>query len=149
MKRHIKSGFMAAVLSLMLTVPAYAHTTTEDGGNGGMGNGMGTVGTKAYDGSRYRINEVGTTSNYDVSVYGTGTGSQYWNTNNQMIDTGRIQTNNYTGYGMNTLNGNTDNRLRAASTPTDRGGWNWGWLGLLGLIGLAGMWGRNPGRERR
>ncbi|MED5020438.1 hypothetical protein P9847_24520 [Paenibacillus chibensis] len=148
MNRQIKSVLLAASLSLMLTVPAYAHGTAEDGGNGGLGNGMGTMETKTSNGSNYRINEVGTGGNYDVSVYGTSTGSQYWNTNHRIEPDG-ARTNQYTGYHTNSITGNTDNRLHTTSTTTGRDGGSWGWLGLLGLFGLRGLMGRRTGDERR
>jgi hypothetical protein len=33
------------------------------------------------------------------------------------------------------------------SANTDRGGFDWGWLGLLGLLGLAGLAGKNRSEE--
>ncbi|WP_136605205.1 WGxxGxxG family protein [Paenibacillus dokdonensis] len=146
MKRQIKGGLLVAGLSLMLAVPAYAHTAAEDGGNGGMGNGMGTA--KTNNGSNYKVNEVGTGPNYDVSVYGTSTGSQYLNTKNRMIDTGRMETTNYNGNRPDMLSNSTDRGLHTNSTTTNRGVGSWGWLGLLGLFGLAGMRNKNSDRER-
>jgi len=150
MKDRIKSGLLAAgMLAFMLTVPAYPHAAAEDGGNGGKGAGMGTgVGTleaNSVHGSAARPNR-------DVSVYGTPTGSQYWNSNDS--------DNTHRGSGVrtySTTNGTdgihtnavrSDGRVHAASTTTNRSS-NWGWLGLLGLIGLAGVRGRNPERDKR
>lgn len=170
MIKQIKSTLGVAGLSLMLAVPAYAHTAAAtDNGNGGLGNGMGTFrsGTQhrmgtyqsgtTYTGTTYSTKGTGKAPNYGVSVYGTGTGSQYWHTNSntEVAGTGRVGTNNYTGYGANTnmdgrnIDGRyTDGRYRTTAAATTRS-YNWGWLGLLGLIGLAGMRSRNPEGGRR
>ncbi|MBB3130415.1 MYXO-CTERM domain-containing protein [Paenibacillus rhizosphaerae] len=151
MRQQLRIGVLIAGMSLMLAAPAFAYGaagTAQDGGNGGMGTGMGTgtIGTQSTGGSQYRVNNVGTTSHYHVSVYGTGTGSQYLNTNYGTNNTGRMGTNSYTGSNTNMLTDN--NRIRTnAATDTNRGG-GWGWLGLLGLIGLAGMRKGNPERDR-
>lgn len=148
---------------LVLAVPAYADTGSSHrgktgGGNGGLGQGMGTNGGQLRSQS---VNGMGarSTGNYDVSVYGTGTGTQFLNDNLNAADTTtragyRAQSySNAPGTAMNgTMNGNgyrtqsyTNNSYRAAAADNDR---DWGWLGLFGLIGLAGLFGRNPQRER-
>lgn len=137
MRRQIKSVLLAAGMSLLLAVPAYAHSAhsaAQNGGNGGMGSGMGTIRTEAYQGStNYRAN--GAAPDNDVSVYGTETGNQFLNTNDG--NTGRVGTNNYNGYSTN------------AATTTNNRGSSWGWLGLLGLLGFAGMRSRRPEGGRK
>lgn len=76
--------------------------------------------------------------NYDVSVYGTPTGSQFQNVNTNDVDmTDRNQNNK-----MQSTKG-----YRPLNAANSRG-MGWGWLGLLGLIGLLGIWNRNPQRNR-
>lgn len=149
MKSKWLHGVWIAVVSLMIAVPAYANTATTNGGNGGLGNGMKGMqnGTSANrDHSRMHMQSNGnltrtkSTPNYDISVYGTPTGSQFQNVNandNGMTDQNRD----------NRMQTNTNNGYRALNTNTTRG-MDWGWLGLLGLIGLAGLFNRNPQRNR-
>lgn len=144
-------GILIAVASLMIAVPAYANTAT-NGGNGGLGNGMGTNkgmqnGISANQGNagmNVRSNGVQTrsrtTPNYDVSVYGTGTGTQFQNVNAN--DAG--MTNHDRNNRMQT---NTNDGYRPLNTNENRG-MDWGWLGLLGLIGLTGLFKRDPQRNR-
>ncbi|MFB9274393.1 WGxxGxxG family protein [Cohnella cellulosilytica] len=139
MGNRIKTGLSIVALSLTLAAPAYANTTgTANGGNGGMGNGMGT---QSHHGAGVRAQGVDGKAGRGVSVYGTGTGSQFRTidpvnpgvTNSRVNDDGKRTS--------------TDGRYRAAATSTTRGS-GWGWLGLLGLLGLVGFWNRNPQRNR-
>lgn len=153
MRRTIISGLWVTIVSLMLAVPAYAHAGTANGGNGGLGNGMGhygtgthdgmssnSNGTRMYDGSGYRAQGTRAAPDYEVSVYGTGTGSQFRNVNAGAPGT-RNPSEDYHSRMY------TDGGYRAtASTPTR--GVGWGWLGLIGLIGLAGIFSRKPQRNR-
>jgi hypothetical protein len=128
-------------LSLFLASPVYAYTGMVNGGNGGLGSGMGTgaqvvdegVSTKSYGSKMYNqsnddLARTKTTSNYDVSIYGTGTGSQFWNENSNAPGTA-----NQTGY----------RATEATSTKNTK----WGWLGLLGLLGFFGIRSRNSERN--
>ncbi|CAM4392087.1 WGxxGxxG family protein [Paenibacillus alkaliterrae] len=68
------------------------------------------------------------------------------------VNRGITETNRALGTDFDHIDGRTNNRTNMnannfrATTAADRGGIDWGWLGLLGLIGLAGM--RNRDRER-
>ncbi|WP_256757707.1 WGxxGxxG family protein [Cohnella sp. WQ 127256] len=152
MRRTIISGLWVTVVTLMLALPAYAHTGTVNGGNGGLGNGMGHNGagthsgissnsneTRMYDGTSYRVKGAKAAPNYEVSIYGTGTGSQFRTGYAGVSGTTKpsevYRTRTYTDGGYRTT----------ATTPARGGGW--AWLGLLGLIGLAGIWSRNPQRK--
>ncbi|XID92446.1 WGxxGxxG family protein [Paenibacillaceae bacterium WGS1546] len=149
MRKRIISGLWVAGVAVMLTVPAYAHTTT-DGGNGGLGNGMGTyrtgthagIGTHANGKGMQGVHGAGRAPNYDVSVYGTGTGSQFRNVN---PGTPPGAAGGNAGFGVRT---NTDGAYRTTAAAPARGG-GWGWLGLLGLLGLAGMRNRQPQGDRK
>jgi len=160
MKKLIKSGLLVAGVSIMLTVPAYAYTGNGNGGNGGLGNGMGNPksgaaqsgigiranGTGMRDGTKIRSQGARSATDHDVSVYGTGTGSQFRNVNAGVPG---MANRNVDGYGARTYaDGATDGayRTRAAAAPAR--GMRWGWLGLLGLLGLAGMRKRNPQDNR-
>jgi MYXO-CTERM domain-containing protein len=79
-------------------------------------------------------------SNHDVSVYGTGTGSQFSNVNaNSLGAANRTPNNQMQSY--------TDNGLRALETTSTKP-IQWGWLGLLGLFGLFGARNRNSERSK-
>jgi MYXO-CTERM domain-containing protein len=138
MRSRIKTALGIAALSLMLAAPAYAHAETANGGNGGLGNGMGTP----SNGSNVRAQNVDRTNGHEISVYGTGTGSQFRSVNPGAPGTTNI--NNGYGYGNRT---SADGAYRAAATNSGRG-IGWGWLGLLGLFGLFGIRNRNPQRNR-
>ncbi|MBO9609383.1 MAG: hypothetical protein J7639_25745 [Paenibacillaceae bacterium] len=128
MTKKMVTGLWALVVSVAVAVPAYAHGATSNG-NDGLGNGMGTgthgMHVQSYD----NTTRAKGTPNYDVSVYGTGTGSQFLNVNA-----------NTSG----TTDRNPVYRMKSATNNANR----WGWLGLLGLVGLFGMWNRNPQRDR-
>lgn len=155
MRSQILCGLWVAVVSLMISVPAYAYSETTNGGNGGLGNGMGTSTRGTHDGisanqfgNRIHVqsndgatNTIGT-HNHEVSVYGTGTGSQFLNVNRNTND----------GYGTSQIPGYrtqsyTNGGYRAMDTSSSRD-MNWSWLGLLGLLGLFGLRSRNPERGR-
>lgn len=152
MRRTILSGIWIAVVSVLLAVPAYAYSGTANGGNGGLGNGMGTRahandgifanrnGTRMHAQSNVGTTNTHATSNHDVSVYGTGTGSQFLNVNPHASG----MTDRHPGY--RTQSYPNDGYRALETTPTRRMGWEW--LGLLGLFGLFGMRSRNPQRER-
>lgn len=153
MKSTMLRGLCVAVVSLMFAVPAYAYSATTNGGNGGLGGGMGTNahgmldgisanrnGSKMYVQSNNSPTRTNAAPNRDVSVYGTGTGSQFMNINANTSGTA----NNNPGYRTQS---NANNGYRALETTPSRG-MGWGWLGLLGLIGLFGIRSRNPRRER-
>jgi len=141
MRNKLMYSLVAIVVVLMLAVPVYADSGNTNGGNGGLGNGMGTgnqgssMHVHSFDGRATHV-----TDNRDVSVYGTGTGSQFWNMNAN--NTGaRNGASTYRSPSYET------NGYRAAATTTDRGT-SWGWLGWLGLLGLLGLRNRNPQRNR-
>jgi len=138
MRSRIKTGLGIAALSLMLAAPAYAHTGTANGGNGGLGSGMGTP----SNGSNVRAQSVDRTNGHEISVYGTGTGSQFRNVNPG--NPGAAYVGNGYGNGNRTT---ADGTYRTAATNSGRG-IGWGWLGLLGLFGLVGIRNRNPQRNR-
>jgi hypothetical protein len=134
----------------MLATPAYANTETANGGNGGLGGGIGTVvddgisaksnGTKMHSQSNNPA-KTNDKANYEVSVYGTGTGSQFWNVTANSAGTA--------SHTHNTLIGsNGNNGVRALDTTASDNRTRWGWLGLLGLIGLFGIRSRNPERNK-
>ncbi|MFD0669921.1 WGxxGxxG family protein [Cohnella sp. GCM10027633] len=141
MKRKLFCGLALAVFSLLLAIPAYAYTGTADGGNGGLGNGMGNgthdsrLHVQSTDGSA-RTNQM---PHHRVSVYGTDTGTQFLNVNPNVPGLSarnpvlRPQSNANGGY-------------RALAT-NDSNDMNWSWLGLLGLLGLFGIRSRNPQRD--
>lgn len=153
------SGLWIPIVCLLFAVPAHAYSGTGNGGNGGLGNGMGThdmqdkndgysansYGNKTYlpsnDGTTARMNDgTAARTNHDVSIYGTGTGTQFLHTN----DHAATPVDRTPGYRMeSSMNG----EYRALETTSSNGS-NWGWLGLLGLVGLFGMRSRNPQRER-
>ncbi len=136
MRSRIKNGLWIAALSLTLAAPAHAYTGKANGGNGGLGNGMGTP----SQGTGVRAHGVGGTTGHEISVYGTGTGSQFRNIHpgNPVTPHNRID---------NVTRTPTDGSYRAAAANTARGP-SWGWLGLLGLLGLVGIRNRNPQRDR-
>ncbi|MFC5529825.1 WGxxGxxG family protein [Cohnella yongneupensis] len=153
MRKTILCGLWAAVVCLMFAVPVYAYSGTANGGNGGLGNGMGTgthgthdgISANRYDTRMYVQSTDGATRtkatpNYHVSVYGTGTGSQFLNVNanvpGTMVRHPGYHTQSYENGGY-----------RALETTSSKG-MGWGWLGLLGLIGLFGIFSRNPQRNR-
>ncbi|WP_027084555.1 WGxxGxxG family protein [Cohnella panacarvi] len=143
MKNKVLSGLCAAVVALMMVaVPVYAESGKTNGGNGGLGNGMGT---DRHDHMHVQSHNRGTrtqaTGNREVSVYGTGTGSQFWNVNANQRGTG--MTNGASTYRSQSYN---TNGYRAAAT-TERNT-SWGWLGWLGLLGLFGLRNRDPQRNR-
>jgi len=142
MKKQLLSSFGAVAVAAMLSaVPAYAYSGSGDGGNGGLGNGMGMDATRdarLHVESRDGAGALGTTPNHHVSVYGTGTGTQFRDVNANAADAN----NRYRTYGNESVGG-----YRAAEATADRGS-RWGWLGLLGLIGLAGLRNANPQRNR-
>ncbi|MHA6485210.1 WGxxGxxG family protein [Paenibacillus sp. strain BS8-2] len=127
---------------LMTASHVYAYAGTDNGGNGGLGGGMGTnrsvvnegITTKSYDS---RMDKMDHSSN--VSVYGTGTGSQFLNVN---TDTPRA-IGNIPQYQMDSYTGNDFHAASTTSTKTT----NWSWLGLIGLLGLFGFRSRNPERN--
>mgnify|MGYP001439724537 CR=1 FL=1 len=129
-----------AVLSLMFAVPAYANpaqSAQADGGNGGLGNGMGARPHVLADNGSVNAKAA---SRHDVSVYGTGTGNQFRNVNaNAGMTTDRQP--------MDRTHANANDRVRTLDTVPSRG-MSWGWLGLLGLLGLFGNRSRNPQRDR-
>lgn len=167
MRRTILCGIGAAAMALTLAVPAYAETS---GGNGGLGNGMGThthgmqngFSANQAGGNRMYVQSIDGTeraqslTNHEVSVYGTGTGSQFLNGNSygttdrnrgyraQSNVTDRNMTDRNTGYRTQSY---ANDGYRAMATTTSRHT-DWGWLGLLGLLGLFGMRSRNPQRDR-
>lgn len=138
MKSTMLRGLWVAVVSLMFAVPAYAHSGTTNGGNGGLGNGMGA---RMHVQSNEGPTRTNATTNHDVSVYGTGTGSQFLNVNANT--SGTVDGN--PGYRTQS---NTNRGYRALETTPSRG-MGWGWLGLLGLVGIFGIWSRNPRRGDR
>lgn len=141
MKSTWLRGLGVAVVSLMFAVPAYAHSATPNGGNGGLGNGMGTrMHVQSNDGQT----RTNATSNHEISVYGTGTGSQFINVNRNGNVPGTMDR---TPGNLMPSNANNGYRARALETAPSRG-MNWGWLGLLGLLGLFGIRSRNPQRDR-
>ncbi|WP_127529262.1 WGxxGxxG family protein [Paenibacillus kobensis] len=164
MRSKILLGLWVAAVSLLFSVPAYAYTGTTNGGNGGLGNGMGTSSHGIHDG--ISANQVGTktyihstngsaasttgTSNHEVSVYGTGTGSQFLNVNpnanlNANLNANTpITTDHNSGYRTQSY---ANDGYRALDTTSSRNK-GWGWLGLLGLLGLFGMRSRNPQHDR-
>jgi len=159
MKKRLLSALWVAGISLMLAVPAYAYTGTANGGNGGLGNGMGSYekaegktsharGTTMHGGTGYRAQGTGTMRNRDVSVYGTGTGTQFLNGygNDNRLRNGVTGTAYAPGrYGARAYP-NGAGTYRTAATTTSNG-MGWGWLGLLGLLGLFGFRSRNPQRD--
>ncbi|TJY42806.1 hypothetical protein E5161_08165 [Cohnella pontilimi] len=152
MRSTMLRGLIVAVVFLLFAVPAYAHSATSNGGNGGLGNGMGTNtqggmhdGISAHrHGNKINVQSIDgstiTTHKRDVSIYGTGTGTQFLNVNandSKMTDGNPgDRTQSYTNDGY-----------RALGTTSSRG-MGWGWLGLLGLLGLFGIRSRNPQRDR-
>jgi hypothetical protein len=149
MRSKIFCSLWIAALSLTFAVPANAYSDTANG-NGGLGNGMGTNththgvaannnGTKMYVQSNDGVTRTKATSSHEVSVYGTGTGSQFFNVNANASGTldhnplYRTQSNDNGGY----------RALETSSNDMD-----WSWLGLLGLLGLFGLRSRNPERGR-
>jgi hypothetical protein len=151
MRRIILYALWVAIISLMFAIPAYAYSETANG-NGGLGNGMGTrtnsihdgitanrYGTMMHDQSNHSATRTKTTPNYNISVYGTGTGSQFFNVNANSPGMDRNPVNRTQSY--------TDGGYRTMETTTSRD-MGWGWLGLLGLIGLFGIRSRNPQRDR-
>ncbi|GFN32262.1 hypothetical protein [Paenibacillus xylaniclasticus] len=163
MRSKILCGIWAAVISFLLVLPAsasaaYAASNTPNGGNGGLGNGMGSVTRSTGNESSVNRSDHGmhaqstsnglrtsSTSQYDVSVYGTGTGSQFFNLDPNVNKYDSVTADRDTGYRAQSY---TSDLYRAQDTGSSRGmGWNWlGWLGLLGLFGLLGN--RNPQRDR-
>lgn len=154
MRRKSLCGLWVAVVSLMVAVPVYAYSDTANG-NGGLGNGMGTsthsmhdhdgisansYGTKMYVQSNDGATRTRATNNHAVSVYGTGTGSQFFNVNANATGTTDhnplYRTQSYDNGGYRALETSTSNDM------------DWSWLGLLGLIGLFGLRNRNPERGR-
>ncbi len=135
MKSRFTSAFGIAVLSLTLAAPAYAYTGTANGGNGGLGNGMGTPSAESH----IHAQSTGSATGHEISVYDTGTGSQFRNINpaNTGTDSGRGDYTNRTPAGT---------YRTTAANPTRNAGW--AWLGLLGLFGLIGLRNRNPQGNR-
>ncbi|MBD3919047.1 hypothetical protein H8B09_09800 [Paenibacillus sp. PR3] len=145
--------WVAAVCLMMLSVPAFAYSeTTTNGGNGGLGNGMGTSTHGSHEG--ISANQFGTgmhvqsyngtastrgTHNHEVSIYGTGTGSQFFNVNSNA--SASVTTERNLGYHAQSY---TNDGYRALETNSSRGK-GWGWLGLIGLFGIFK---RNPQRDR-
>jgi len=140
MRSQMKYALGVAGLSLMLAVPAYAYTGTANGGNDGLGNGMGK-----RNGTQVHAHGVGKTTGHEISVYGTGTGSQF---RSGYTGTPAATTNRQDGYAPRTYaDGTADGRYRTTAAAPARG-IGWGWLGLLGLFGLAGFRNRNPQENR-
>ncbi len=147
MRNKMLCGLSVAVIASMLAVPVYAESGKTNGGNGGVGNGMGTGhhDTSMHVRSIDRGNAMQSTRNHDVSIYGTGTGSQFWNVNANQSNTG--VTDGASTYRSQSYNNYNTNGYRAAATTTVRKN-SWGWLGWLGLLGLFGLRNRNPQRDR-
>ncbi|RUS45796.1 hypothetical protein [Cohnella sp. AR92] len=138
MRRKIVSGLAVSAVTLMLAVPAYAYTGSADGGNGGLGNGMETkahagVSTYSVKGKSHGLAPNGMTRTKEVSVYGTGTGTQFLNPNApgttttnqfQSYGTTTYPNSGYTGYGMNATT-NTDGYrgYGTNATGTNMGGY--------------------------
>lgn len=143
MRNKLLCGLSVAIVALMLAVPVYAYSGKANGGNGGLGNGMGTDdrGSNMHVQSYDRGTRTQATGNHEVSVYGTGTGSQFRNVNAYQNGTGA--TNRSPIYRSQSYE---TNGYRAAATTTDRNT-SWGWLGWLGLLGLFGLRNRNPERN--
>lgn len=150
MKRRMVSGIWVVVVCLALMVPAFAHSgnanfAAEGYGNGGVGNGMGTQADGMNRGKSPQMTiqsiDTGAASNvtdHSVSVYGTGTGTQYLNGYDNRTDN---TANRYR------TQSDTDGGYRTLETTTSRN-FDWSWLGLLGLFGLFGLRSRNPQHER-
>ncbi|MGO4106619.1 WGxxGxxG family protein [Paenibacillus sp. YAF4_2] len=138
-------GISIALITLLLASPpssANAYSGTANGGNGGLGSGMGIespgthhgMSTKSYEPEQSDQMRTNARSNHEVSVYGTGTGSQFSHINAKAHGS------------TNLINTQSDDSYHAtAATTTKNTGW--GWLGLLGLLGLFGMRSRNPERN--
>jgi MYXO-CTERM domain-containing protein len=151
MRRIILCGIWVAIVSLMFAIPTNAYSDRANG-NDGLGNGMGTRTNSTHDGitanlygtkmnaqSHDSATRTKATPNHEISVYGTGTGSQFFNVNANTSGMDRNPVNHTQTY--------MDGGYRTMETTSSRG-MGWGWLGLLGLIGLFGIRSRNPQRDR-
>ncbi|QHW29584.1 WGxxGxxG-CTERM domain-containing protein [Paenibacillus rhizovicinus] len=144
-----------AIVTLMLATSASAYSGTANGGNGGLGSGMGTgthganegMSAKSYNLKMYGLPDetprTNANANKEVSVYGTGTGSQFWDVNGNPIGTA----NRDHMYRTQSVASNDGYRAMSATTDNGKNWGNWGWLGLLGLVGLFGNRNRNPERH--
>ncbi|WP_336784633.1 WGxxGxxG family protein [Paenibacillus sp. MMO-177] len=140
------SGISMALITLLLASPvtADAYSRTANGGNGGLGSGMGIeshgthdeMSAKSYEPGHSDPLRTNARSNHDVSVYGTGTGSQFRYINANAIGS------------PNQINTQSGDRYHATAVTTTRKNTGWGWLGLLGLLGLFGIRSRNPERNK-